>query len=337
MTEHSELLPNLLDEDPFEVQMRGYSRRQVDEFVARTRSQTRDLEERLARALDESEQLRQQLAAARQQPGSRPPHEEISERIAQILKLADDEAKAQKARANEDIAKIRSDSQHEAEAALAEARDKADRMLTSAQDQAESFVSAARSEADKARDTALAEAEQTGADARKEAEELVASARSKAERMLAESTARSTAINDGAARRLELLSGTHVEAARRLTEIRDVVTELLSRDSARGSLEDEVARAVAAAMSGNSESPRSEPPSPPAEARVPRKAATKNVGAPSVQSPTSGVSAPSAAPSVVGRVASQPAGAPSRPTPASTPTAPVPPAPQAPTRHTPGT
>ena len=134
MTEHSELLPNLLDEDAFEVQMRGYSRRQVDEFVARSRSQTRDLEERLARALDESEQLRQQLSAAHQQPGSRPPHEEISERIAQILKLADDEATAQKARANEEINKLRSDAQREADAALTEAREKAERMLTSAQE-----------------------------------------------------------------------------------------------------------------------------------------------------------------------------------------------------------
>src|SRR6266702_2659452 len=71
MTEHNELLPNLLDEDAFEVQMRGYSRRQVDEFVARTRSQTRDLEERLARALDDSEQVRQQLAVARQPTGAR--------------------------------------------------------------------------------------------------------------------------------------------------------------------------------------------------------------------------------------------------------------------------
>src|SRR6266568_7337924 len=104
MTDQTDLLSDLGHEDTFEKEMRGYSRRQVDEFVARTRSQTRDLEERLARALDDSEQVRQQLAVARQQPGAKPAHEEISERIAQILKLADDEAKAQKARANDDIA-----------------------------------------------------------------------------------------------------------------------------------------------------------------------------------------------------------------------------------------
>src|SRR6266496_3892752 len=306
MTEHSELLPNLLDEDAFEVQMRGYSRRQVDEFVARTRSQTRDLEERLARALDDSEQVRQQLAVARQQPGAKPAHEEISERIAQILKLADDEAKAQKARANDEIAKARGDAQREVEATINEAREKAERMLTSAQDQAESFVSAARAEADKARDAARTEAEQAAADARKEADELLVSARSKAERMLAESTARSTAINDGAARRLELLS----------------------RDSARGSLEDEVAKAVAGAMSGTAESPRVPGQSPPADARMARKT-TK----PAAQTPAAasvGTTAP-AQPVVSPSIAPQPAG-PSgphaRPAPGAAPTAPPSPAPQ---------
>jgi hypothetical protein len=34
MNDNSDLLPNLTHEDAFEVQMRGYSRRQVDEFIA---------------------------------------------------------------------------------------------------------------------------------------------------------------------------------------------------------------------------------------------------------------------------------------------------------------
>ena len=54
MNDNSDLLPNLTHEDAFEVQMRGYSRRQVDEFIARCRSQIRDLEQRLARSLDDS-------------------------------------------------------------------------------------------------------------------------------------------------------------------------------------------------------------------------------------------------------------------------------------------
>src|SRR5580693_926153 len=99
MNDNSDLLPNLVHEDAFEMQMRGYSRRQVDEFIARCRSQIRDLEQRLARALDDGEELRKDLATARQQAlGAKPAHEEVSERIAQILKLADDEARSQKSK-----------------------------------------------------------------------------------------------------------------------------------------------------------------------------------------------------------------------------------------------
>ena len=41
MNENSDLLPNLLHEE-FEMQMRGYSRRQVDDFVARRNNEIRD-------------------------------------------------------------------------------------------------------------------------------------------------------------------------------------------------------------------------------------------------------------------------------------------------------
>ena len=152
MNDNSDLLPNLVHEDAFEMQMRGYSRRQVDEFIARCRSQIRDLEQRLARALDEGEELRRDLATARQQAlGAKPAHEEVSERIAQILKLADDEARSQKSKAHEDIARQRNDAQAEADKARAEAREQAERMLTAAQEQAERAITSARAEAEKTR------------------------------------------------------------------------------------------------------------------------------------------------------------------------------------------
>src|ERR1700727_1220804 len=110
MTDQTDLLSELGQEDTFEKEMRGYSRRQVDEFVARS---------------------------PRQAAGDKPAYEEISERMGQILKLADDEAKAQKTRAQEDINKIRSDAKQETEKFRAEARDQSDRMLSPAQEQAE--------------------------------------------------------------------------------------------------------------------------------------------------------------------------------------------------------
>ena len=254
MNDNSDLLPNLAHEDAFEMQMRGYSRRQVDEFVARCRSQIRDLEQRLARALDDGEELRRDLAIARQQAlGAKPAHEEVSERIAQILKLADDEARSQKAKAHEEIARQRNEAQAEAEKSRAEAREQAERMLTAAQEQAERAITSARAEADKTLTAARAEAERTTTDARKKSENALAAAKAQAKKALDEATARATAIHDGAERRLNLLSTRHAETIKRLTEILDGVSTLVASETARVSLEEEVDQATAKAI-GSSES-----------------------------------------------------------------------------------
>ncbi len=252
MTEqHSDLIPDLDSEDAFEVQMRGYSRRQVNEFVARSRSQTRDLEERLSRSLDEVERMRTEVAASRQRElEDKPVHQDISERMAQILKLADDEAKAQKSRALEDITKQRNEAKQEIDRLKAEAREQTERMLAAAQEQAENAIATARAEADKTRTSAQSQAERTISDAQKKSESAVAAAQAQAKQMLDEATARATAIHDGAERRLNLLVARHTETVRRLTEVRDVVTNLVAGEAARGSLEEEVARSVASAVSG---------------------------------------------------------------------------------------
>jgi cell division septum initiation protein DivIVA len=250
MTNDSDLIPDMGQEDAFEVQMRGYSRRQVDEFVARTRSQIRDLEERLSRSLDETERVRLELSAARQDLSNKPAHEEISERVGQILKLADDEAKAQRVRAQDEISKQREDARKEAERHRTEAREQTERMLTAAQEQAENAIAAARSEAEKLRNSARIESERAVGEATKEAEATLASAKAQAKQMLDEATMRATAIHDGAERRLNLLTSRHTETMRRLTEIRDVVTNLVASETARGSLEEEVAKSVASSVGG---------------------------------------------------------------------------------------
>ena len=249
MNENSDLLPNLLHEE-FEMQMRGYSRRQVDDFVARRNNDIRELEQRLARALDDSEHLRRELSTVRQQALSgRPAHEEVSERIAQILKLADDEAKAQKNKADDDIAKQRSDAQQESDRVRAEAREQAERMLTAAQEQAERTISAARNEADKTRTAARTEADRLTSDTRKKADAAIANAKGQAKKVLDEATARATAIHDGAERRLNLLSTRHAETVRRLTDILDGVQGLVTAEAARMSLEEEVNQSVSRAVS----------------------------------------------------------------------------------------
>jgi cell division septum initiation protein DivIVA len=248
MNENSDLLPNLLHED-FEMQMRGYSRRQVDEFVARRNAEIRELEQRLARTLDESEQLRSDLSAVRQQAlAGRPAHQEISERIAQILKLADDEARAQRNKANDDIAKLRVDAQQESERVRADAREQADRMLTAAQEQAERTIAAARVEADKTRTAARSEVDRLTSDTRKKADAALANAKAQAKKLLDEATARATAIHDGAERRMNLLSTRHAETVRRLEDILHGVQGLVTAEAARMSLEEEVAQSVSKAI-----------------------------------------------------------------------------------------
>jgi hypothetical protein len=263
MTEHNDYHADPNHEDLFEREMRGYSRRRVDEFVAKTRSQVREMEDRLSETLDLNERLRLELSTVREASAEKPAHEEISERIGQILKLADDESKAQRGRADEEITKLRDDARQETlklredvksetDKARAEAHEQAERMLSAAQEQAESTVAGANSEADKARKAARTEAERAVGEATKQAESAVATAKAQAKQQLDEATARATAIHDGAERRLNLLMSRHTEAIRRLTEIRDVVTTLVAGEAARGSLEDEVARAVTASAQAES-------------------------------------------------------------------------------------
>ena len=286
----------MTQDDPFEVQMRGYSRRQVDEFVARTRSNTRDLEERLSRSLDEMERLRLELSTARQAASGGKPHEELSERMRQILKLADDEATAQKKHADEEIAKLRDDADKTAEQIRTEAKEQSDRMLAAAQEQAERTIASARSEAEKTRGTARADAERMAADSRKSSETAINSAKSQAKQMLDEATARASAIHDGAERRLDLLKNRHSEAMRRLTEIRDVVTDLVAHDEAKGTLDEEVEKTVAATL-GTSGTPgktsggpasaatASAKPKPATETRTQRPAAAPATSSPATSSP----------------------------------------------------
>jgi len=275
MTEHTGVTDLGQQQEDFELERRGYSRRQVDEFAAKSRNHSRDLENRLSHALDENERLRLELSSARQAAGARPAHEEISERVGQILKLADEEAKSQRDRTSEEIAKQRSDAKAETDRMRAEAKQETDkfraeaqsqaeRMLRAAQEQAENSVASARAEAEKTRNAARSEAERSITDAHKQSETAVATAKAQAKQVLDEATARATAIHDGAERRLNLLMSRHTEAIRRLTEIRDVVTTLVAGEVARGSLEEEVEKAVATAIGDSKAGARPAGPAGPA-------------------------------------------------------------------------
>ncbi len=259
MSEHSELLSDGGME--WEREVRGYNRQQVDNYVAWRTGQVRELESRLSQTLGEIEHLRQEVADARQE-ARRPAHEEISERVGQILKLAADEAKSDRERgladandlreaAKAETEKLRTDVTKDVERFKTEAQERAERMLTAAQEQADRAVAAARAEAEEMVSTAHAAAEKTVSEANQHAETTVSAALAQAKQQLDDATSRATAIHDGAERRLNLLISRHTETVRRLTEIRDVVTSLVSGEVSRGSLEDEVNRALGAQQGTN--------------------------------------------------------------------------------------
>ena len=143
----------------FDVAVRGYNRRDVDDFAEHARRQVADLEEQLARALGEAERLRAELATARQPPADRPAHEEVSERIGQIFTLAGQETQAQQDRAAQAIATLRFQAQEEANTCRDAAISQTQQMLAAAQEHAERAITTARAEASAATSTAQAQAE----------------------------------------------------------------------------------------------------------------------------------------------------------------------------------
>ncbi|MFI7463824.1 hypothetical protein [Nonomuraea sp. NPDC049646] len=270
MTNQHESIPDLMQEDTFEVVMRGYNRRQVHDYMIRTRNQIRDLEERLARAIDQAEQGRVELAEARRRMVEAPQsYEDLSPRLAQILKLGEEEAAAKRADAEAEATAVRESARAEAERLVTTSRETSDKMLTSAQaeaerrvaeatqaaermlaqagadaeeqlgsarSEAESLLRDAHAEAERVVGGAQAEAERMMAAANAQAEQLVAGAHAEAESMLAAARQRTASLDEHAGRRVEYLTNTHTEVVRRLTEIGSVLGDLMRTEAAAGQL-----------------------------------------------------------------------------------------------------
>ncbi|GAA1292658.1 hypothetical protein Psi02_50230 [Planotetraspora silvatica] len=264
MTNQTENFPDLMSDDSFEVVMRGYSRRQVHDYMIRTRNQIRDLEERLARTIDQAEQSRIELADARRKVTESPQNpDELGERLSQILKLAHEEAAANKEASESDAARLRDHASAEAERLVMMAREQAESIRAAAQEEAERRVadatgaaerllSQAGSDAEETLGTARAEAEDTLRSARAEADRQLTTARLESERHVADANAeasaalaaadkRVSALDEHTGRRVVYLTDTHTEVMRRLNEIGSVLGDLLHREASAGALIDEAA------------------------------------------------------------------------------------------------
>ncbi|WP_441115138.1 hypothetical protein [Nonomuraea sp. ZG12] len=257
MTNRHESIPDLMQDDTFEVVMRGYNRRQVHDYMIRTRNQVRDLEERLARAIDQAEQGRIELAEARRQIAEVPTNFNPSTRLEQILKLGQEEASAMREEAEAETSALRESARNESERLMASARETADKILTSAQAEAERRVSEATeaaermlaqagSDAEEARNAARMESETMLREAHAEAERLVSSATSEAERLV--STATSEAEQMVAQARAEseqTLSSARGEAERTVVSAREEAESALAAAEQRvASLDEHAGRRV---------------------------------------------------------------------------------------------
>lgn len=247
MEEQNSTFTSVLREDTFEVVVRGYNKRQVHEYMSRTRRQVKDLEDKLRRANESLDQARLELEEARKSPATRPAHEEVSDRLSMILKLADEEADQRRQNAGEEIARMRELAEQDAQRVVDEARRQAERIVTDAKEESDRDLAGARDEAQRLLQTSSAESERTLTDAQRRAKSL-----------LEQTETRASAINEVLSNRLMALTSTHAEAVRRLSEMRDTMAGLLDDDAAGGPLVAAVEAAMAQPL-GSTEMPAMPP------------------------------------------------------------------------------
>ena len=235
MEDQSSLLQSSMQEDSFEVVMRGYNKRQVDDYVLQCQHHIRDLAQRLALAEQEIERVRADATAALEKASSKPVHEEVSARLAQILRLANEEAERERANAADEIAALRAAAladthnlrelaQRETEElrqqALAETdarRHKVQAETEALRDRINAETEALRDRVSGETDVLLRQAELDASDererARSEAERLVGDARAAADRDLAEARGQAQHLEESARSQSEQLVGAAQERA----------------------------------------------------------------------------------------------------------------------------
>jgi DivIVA domain-containing protein len=177
----------------FDVVLRGYDRRQVDDYVGRVEVAITDADNRTADALGRATTLEQQAAdlqlrlasAERLAEGLPDPASTIGERLTQMLRLAEQEAEEIVGLAQERaLASLadRTSALDRREADTAGAAAEADQLRLDAQRDAETLRSKAQSDSAAMTAEARRTADEVMAQARAQAQELVASATEQAER-----------------------------------------------------------------------------------------------------------------------------------------------------------
>lgn len=218
----SDMLPGGgLQQDRFPtVRKGGYDKAHVDDYYVRMDNQFKDLRERLQRMDDELEQYKRDLAIAREKAQVKPEHEQISERMAEILRIAEEEAKERRSRVETEVKEAEKKAQEDVAKKRKDAEEHAERIVSSARTEANEMVAGAKKEADQLREQAKQEGD----------------------RRLSEAEARAKKIHDTADRRLATLTATHAEALRRLKDMHSTLADLVTAEDKAGALETGLSR-----------------------------------------------------------------------------------------------
>jgi DivIVA domain-containing protein len=207
----------------FTPSWRGYARSEVDAYVTRTERELSALRARvedLEAALHETAGRHDETAAEAARwkalyEDSVPPFEELGTRVAEILGLADAEAR-ERVRAAED----------EASGLVGEAGVRAASMVTEAEERAAARESEAEERASTRETQAAERATAREAEAEQRAADTVASAERRAAELQDAAEQRASARESEAAARVEQLQQEHATLVERLSGIRDVLSQL---------------------------------------------------------------------------------------------------------------
>lgn len=223
----------------FDVVLRGYDKRQVDERLRFLGAELTVADNALRAASERAALLEDALSEARSTPAGEPLGDSnFGARVEKILKLAEDEARevrsqadaaalalVEQARAHaaeqdsalqqrwseldsarQELEQARQEVNRECEQLRAQARAEADQIRTAVTQQADQLFTAARADADEVGAAAHAEAEQLIAQAKAEAEQLVAQANAQAQRLVAAATDAARAREQSSAHEVHQLS-----------------------------------------------------------------------------------------------------------------------------------
>jgi DivIVA domain-containing protein len=211
----------------FDVVLRGYDRRQVDDYLDRVEAALNDADarhaedaQRLAALERQVTDMHERLADAERRAEGRPePAPVAGDRIAAMLRLADEEAGSIRAAATEEAQRI------VAEAQLRAGQESA--MRTAELDRREEEVQTAYAQADAARQQAQVDADGIRARAEDEAAEVRRQAQEDLRRMHESGQLEAAAMTAEARRQVEDLSRQRDAIAAQLQSLRDTLSGAL--------------------------------------------------------------------------------------------------------------